>query len=36
MRIRKNLFVIYFIVGARAPCPCRGQTHRLATTRNRN
>jgi len=36
MRIRKNLFVIYFIVGARCMCPYKGQTHGSASTGNRN
>jgi len=31
-----NLFVIYFIVGARCTCPYKGQTHGSAPTRNHN
>jgi len=36
MRIKKNLFVIYFIVGARCTCPYKGQTHGFSPTRYRN
>jgi len=30
MRIKMNLFIIYFIVGARCMCPYKGQTHGFA------
>jgi len=36
MVIRENLFVVDFIVGARATCHYKGQTHGSAPTRNRN
>jgi len=36
MRIRKNLFVIYFIVVARCTWPYKGQTHGSAPTRKRS
>jgi hypothetical protein len=36
MVIRENLFVVDFIVGARATCPYKGQTHGSAPTINHN